>query len=96
VTNREIAVALRCCAKRDCARCPKGPEKGGCIYYLKIAAADAIEKLLYEVFKAENKDRLCLYNDVVLCDWSEERPGRCRTCPCNPERIDRTEWECEA
>lgn len=44
----------------------------------------------------ENKDRLCRYNDVVLCDWPEERPGRCKTCPCNPERIDRTEWECEA
>jgi hypothetical protein len=96
VTNREIAWALRCCAKRDCARCPTAPEKAGCIYELKMAAAEAIEKLLHVVFKAELKDRLCQFNSVVICDWPEDRPGRCKTCPCNPERIDRTEWECEA
>jgi len=96
VTNREVAAALRCCARMDCRICPKGPEKAGCIYELKLAAADAIEKLLHEVFVAENKDKLCRYYSVVICDWPEERPGRCRTCPCNPESIDRTEWECEA
>ena len=96
MTDREIVQALRWCARRDCRGCPNGPARAGCIYDLKIAAADAIEKLLHKVFVAESKDRLCLYNEVVLCDWSEERPGRCKTCPCNPERIDRTEWECEA
>jgi hypothetical protein len=93
VTDREIVKALHWCARRDCRGCPNGPAKAGCIYDLKIAAADAIEKLLHKVFVAENKDRLCRYNSVVICDWPEERPGRCRSCPGNPER---TEWECEA
>ena len=100
MTNREIADALCCCARMDCRSCPNAPERSGCIYELKLAAAGAIRMLLQLVFRAENgaenKDRLCQYNSAVICDWPEERPGRCRTCPCNPERIDRTEWECEA
>lgn len=93
MTDREIVQALHWCARRDCSGCPNGPTKFGCEGKLKIAAANAIERLLYEVFKAENKDRLCRYNDVVLCDWPEERPERCMRCPASPER---TEWECEA
>lgn len=41
----------------------------------------------------DNKDGLCQYNSAVICDWPEERPGRCMRCPASPER---TEWECEA
>lgn len=93
MTNREIADALCCCARMDCRGCPNAPERSGCIYELKLAAAGAIRMLLHLVFKAENNDRLCQYNSVVICDWPEERPGRCRSCACNPERIER---ECEA
>lgn len=93
MTDREIVKALHWCARRDCRGCPNGPAKAGCIYDLKIAAANAIEKLLHKVFVAENKDRLCQFNSVVICDWPEERPERCMRCPASPERA---EWECEA
>ena len=80
MTNREIADALCCCARMDCRSCPNAPERSGCIYELKLAAAGAIRMLLQLVFRAENgaenKDRLCQYNSAVICDWPEERPGR--------------------
>lgn len=96
MTNREIADALICCARMDCRGCPNAPERNGCIYELKLAAAGAIRMLLQLVFGAENgaenKDRPCHYNSAVICDWPEERPERCMRCQASPER---TEWECE-
>lgn len=84
MTNREIADALCCCARMNCRGCPNAPERSGCIYELKLAAAGAIRMLLQLVFKSENKDRLCQYNSAVICDWPEGRPGRCQICECNP------------
>lgn len=80
MTDREIVQALRWCARRDCHGCPNGPAKAGCIYELKMAAADAIEKLLYEVLDSKPKLTRCCYNERMVCDHWTDQPERCNSC----------------
>lgn len=80
MTNREIADALCCCARMDCRSCPNAPERCGCIYELKLAAAGAIRMLLQEVLDSKPKLTRCCYNERVVCDHWTDQPERCNFC----------------
>ncbi len=64
----------------DCRGCPNAPERSGCIYELKLAAAGAIRMLLQLVLDSKPKLTRCCYNERVICDHWTDYPERCECC----------------